>query len=382
MKKASARLFSAIYSISAILILLGGCSSDTETGNFNLESLPLLALQQGAEFSETEDMLLGSISQLLTDSEGNMILVDGRQRIIHAVDPQGSYIQQIGANGSGPGEYQFPGLASIGPDDALHIMDWSSRRVITYQKENGRWTFYSDFIADQDEIGFLSRMFPQSTEEFYVVSGSISVNSEDNSMIIRLINNSGNVVRDSILIVPSNENFTIRNGDSAMMSLSQSDIHRQAIYAHDYNGTVYYGWSDSLAIMKKAPENESFALFADLDLPDTPFTTADGDSILSNYESLLEGNSSAREELISSFPETKPVFSELQADETGHLWVQVQLPEGNDNTWLIFDPGGSPVYKAVFDDGQNLSAIRDGKAYVTSQSELGVPSVTVLDFEY
>ena len=369
-----------IFIFLASILILCGCSSEAETGDFSLGSLPELPTEQIVQFSESEDMLLGSISQLLTDSEGNVILVDARQRIIHAVDPQGNYIQQIGANGAGPGEYQFPGLATMGPDDALHIMDWSSRRVITYQKENGRWTFYSDFIADQEKIGFPSRLFPQGLDEFYIVSGSISANSENNS-VIRKIDGTGSVLNDSILTVPSNENFTIRNGDTAMMSLSQSDMHRQAQYTDDYSGTIYYGWSDSLTVFKKTPESDSFELYADVNLPGTPFTSADADSILANFESLLEGNASAREDLISSFPETKPAFSELHADETGHLWAQVQLPDG-DNTWLILNQNGEPVYRAIFESGQNLSAIRNGKAYFISQSDLGVPAVNVFEFDY
>ena len=380
MKSVSLHANKVLFTFIASVLFLSGCSSESETGNLSLESLPVLQTEQIVQFSESEDMLLGSISQLLTDSEGHIILIDARQRIIHAVDPQGNYIQQIGANGSGPGEYQFPGLASIGPDDALHIMDWSSRRIITYQKENGRWTFYSDFIADQDKIGFPSKLFPQSRDEFYIASGSISVNGGTNS-VIRKIDGTGSVLTDSILTVPSNENFLIRNGDVAMMSLSQSDMHRQAHYTEDYNGTIYYGWSDSLTIFKMTPESDSFELYADVNLPDTPFTSADADSILANYESLLEGNASAREDLISSFPETKPIFSKLLADETDHLWVQLQLPD-EDNTWLILDQNGDPVYRAIFEDGQSLNAIRNGKAYAISQSELGVPTVTVFEFSY
>lgn len=380
MKSVSFDAIKVIITAFASILMLSGCLPEAETGDFSLESLPVLSTDQIVQFSESEDMLLGSISQLLTDSEGNIILIDARQRIIHAVDPQGNYIQQVGANGSGPGEYQFPGLASIGPDDALHVIDWSSRRVISYQKSEGQWTFYSDFIADQDKVGFPSRLFPQNSDEFYIVSGSISANSE-NTSVIRKIDGTGSVLNDSILTVPSNENFTIRNGDVAMMSLSQSDMHRQAQYTHDYNGTIYYGWSDSLAIMKMTPESDSFELYADVNLPATPFTSADVDTILGNYESLLEGNASAREDLISSFPETKPVFSELHADETGHLWAQLQLPDG-DNTWLILDQNGDPVYRAIFESGQNLSAIRNGKAYAISQSDLGVPAVTVFEFDY
>ncbi|PWN05894.1 6-bladed beta-propeller [Rhodohalobacter mucosus] len=381
MKSISIDAIKSISILIASFFILCGCSSQGESDDFSIESLPVLTAEETLRFSESEDMLLGSITQLHTDSEGNIILVDGRQRIIHAVDPQGNYIQQIGATGSGPGEYQFPGLVSIGPDDALHVMDWSSRRVISYRKNEGRWTFHSDFIADQDKIGFLSRLFPLNSDEFHIVTGSISANSNDMSVISK-IDGTGNVLVDSILTVPSNQNFTIRNGDTAMMSLSQSDMHRQAQYAHDYNGAIYYGWSDSLTIMKMTPDNNSFELHADIKLPDTPFTQADADSILSGYESLLEGNASAREDLISSFPETKPAFSELQADETGRLWAQLQLPGANNGTWLILDPNGNPAYRAIFDSDQNLSAVRNGKAYVVSQSDLGVPEVTVFEFEY
>lgn len=381
MMKPALRMFTSICTVTAMLIILSGCSAEKGNGDFSLETLPVLSTEELVQFTESEEMLLSSISQLTSDSEGNIILVDARQRIIHAVDPQGNYIQQIGANGSGPGEYQFPGLVSIGPDDALHVMDWASRTIITYQKDDGMWTFSSDFIADQEKVGFLSKLFPLGRDEFYIASGSISINNDENSLLVRRIDRNSDVVSDSILIAPSNENFTIRNGDTAMMSLSQSDMHRQAQFAHDYKGTIYYGWSDSLTIKKMTSESESFEVYADLDMSNAPFTSADADSILGNYESILEGNPSARQNLISSFPDTKPAFRELQADETGHLWIQLLLPDGDD-TWLILDQSGEPAYRVNLEAGQNLSAVRNGKAYAISQSDLGVPAVTVFGFDY
>ena len=158
-------------------------------------------------------------------------------------------------------------------------------------------------------------------------------------------------------------------------------MHRQAVYTHDYNGSIYYGWSDSLAVFKLPSDGESFDLHADIDLENAPFTSASGDSILSRFESLLEGNSSARNDLISSFPDTKPVFSDMIADESGYLWIQLQLPEGN-ATWLILDPQGEPVYRSIFDEGMNLRAVRNGLAYFVTESELGVPAVTAMEFDY
>jgi hypothetical protein len=361
--------------------LLISCSAGSEEDDFSIESLPALEMQQTVQFSESEEMLLSNISQLKADSEGNIILVDGRQRIIHAVDPSGNYIQQIGANGSGPGEYQFPGIVEIGPDDSIHLMDWASRAVISYSKENGRWVFDSDFIAEADQTGFFSTMFPLGSGEYFISAGTMSVNSDDQTMVFKKIGSDSNVIQDSIQVVPGNERFTIRSGDTAMMSMSQTDMHRQAVYTHDYNGSIYYGWSDSLAVFRLPSDGESFDLHAYIDMENTPFTTASGDSILSRFESLLEGNSSARNDLISSFPETKPMFSRMLADETGHLWVQLQLAEGN-STWLVLNPEGEPVYRAMLDEGMNLRAVRNGLAYTVSESDLGVPEVTVMEYEY
>ena len=381
MKKSPAAIF--LWSITFLMSfsILSSCSSGTEDGDFSVDSLPILEMQQTVQFSESDEMLLSNISQLKVDSEGNIIIVDGRQRIIHAVDPSGNYLQQIGANGSGPGEYQFPGIVEIGPDDSIHLMDWASRTVISYSKENGQWAFDSDFIAEADQTGFFSTMFPLGSGEYFISAGTMSANSEDQSLVFKKIGTDSNVLQDSIQVVPGNERFTIRSGDTAMMSLSQNEMHRQSVYAHDYNGSIYYGWSDSLAVFKLPSGSESFDLHADIDLENAPFTSASGDSILSRFESLLEGNSSARNDLISSFPDTKPVFSRMFSDDSGYLWIQLQLPEGN-STWLILDPQGEPAYRSVFDEGMDLRAVRNGLAYIVSESELGVPEVTVMEFDY
>ena len=185
MKKSPAAIF--LWSITFLISfsILSSCSSGTEEGDLSVDSLPVLEMQQTVQFSESDEMLLSNISQLKVDSEGNIIIVDGRQRIIHAVDPSGNYIQQIGANGSGPGEYQFPGIVEIGPDDSIHLMDWASRTVISYSKENGQWAFESDFIAEAGQTGFFSTMFPLGSGEYYISAGTMTVNSDDQSMVFK-----------------------------------------------------------------------------------------------------------------------------------------------------------------------------------------------------
>lgn len=360
--------------LPALLILMVSCTS--QTTDSDIFDLPELEFEHLMEISESEDLLLGSITNLLVDRNGDLILVDGMQRFIYAINADGEFIQQIGGHGSGPGEYQFPGMVALSDDDNFHLFDFASQSVIIYAKENGRWSYDSDFTVNFSRYGFFSMFYPAGNQEYYVVTNPMIASDDESESVVRKINNSGDVVQDSIYTYPQNERFMILNEGMPSMSMTIPNMHRQGRFNVDYDGNLYFGWSDSLTIFRQRPGESNFDPVVNINVNNLPFTNATRDTVLNTYENMLSSNNQARRDLISSFPDTKPIYADYKIDDQGRVWVQMyNREEGTE--WVVFSENGDPLQKVTLPDRNSLRAIRHGNMYTIENTEEGLPIVNV-----
>ncbi|TVR32656.1 MAG: 6-bladed beta-propeller [Balneolaceae bacterium] len=367
------------YFLLLFILLLIGCSAQVDLDS--TLDLPVLDIEHLMEVSESEDLLLGSITNLLVDSDGDLILVDGSQRYVYAVNAEGEFIQQVGARGSGPGEYEFPGIVQLADDNSIHLFDWGSRSMIVYTKNNGVWSFSSDFTADFNQYGFFTQFFTAANNQYYIVTSPMRIDEEDSKLIVRKIDNTGGLVQDSVYVFPQNERFTVFENGMPRMSMTIPSMHRQGRFYADYTGNTYFGWTDSLTIFRRALDEQEFTPILNSSIKNTPFTSSTRDTLLSNYENLLSENNQARRDLISSFPDTKPVYSDFKVDDNGRIWVQIfNEEEGTD--WFVFSSEGEPMYRAELPDGYRLHAVRHNMLYTVNNTEDGIPVVNIFSYNF
>lgn len=83
--------------------------------------------------------LLSFIRDAVTDSSGNIFMVDGGTMKIHAYGPDGSYRWSRGGEGPGPGEYNRISDIFVDADQRLGVYDWE-RKMVTFYTADGRRT--------------------------------------------------------------------------------------------------------------------------------------------------------------------------------------------------------------------------------------------------
>jgi hypothetical protein len=94
---------------------------------------PLAAQQKvalGKPLAETEESFT-SISSLRELPSGKVLVADQRDRIVQLVDLAGGTLTKVGREGSGPGEYAFPGTLIGLPDGSTLLHDLLNRRFLT-----------------------------------------------------------------------------------------------------------------------------------------------------------------------------------------------------------------------------------------------------------
>lgn len=81
------------------------------------------------KFSEPEDVIFNRLSDLETDSNNNIYVLDHKEQVIYVFNEAGIFQDTIGRPGQGPGEFQRPVSIYIDPKDTIYILDERNRRV-------------------------------------------------------------------------------------------------------------------------------------------------------------------------------------------------------------------------------------------------------------
>ncbi len=117
-----------------LAILVPAFGKDASAQNFIIEKVREIPIDLG-------DEIVGQISDLAKDAEGNFYLTDRQQHTIWVTDPQGNLIRRIGRQGSGPGELSKPRSGTI-LEDRILVLDVGNNRISTFSKRGG---FLSSF---------------------------------------------------------------------------------------------------------------------------------------------------------------------------------------------------------------------------------------------
>ena len=117
-----------------LAILVPAFEKDASAQNFIIEKVREIPIDLG-------DEIVGQISDLAKDAEGNFYLTDRQQHTIWVTDPQGNLIRRIGRQGSGPGELSKPRSGTI-LEDRILVLDVGNNRISTFSKRGG---FLSSF---------------------------------------------------------------------------------------------------------------------------------------------------------------------------------------------------------------------------------------------
>jgi hypothetical protein len=77
-----------------------------------------------------DEILFGVISQITTDTKGNIYLLDSQLNQVMVFSPNGEHVRAIGRSGEGPGEFQRPSDLFLTADGNVAVMQRMPGRVV------------------------------------------------------------------------------------------------------------------------------------------------------------------------------------------------------------------------------------------------------------
>lgn len=349
----SAALFMFASILACSLAACGGGASgpDTSLGEWGEPATLTEDLRIGALESDEDAYMLGRITELVPDGEGGVYAFDDRVPAIRHFNAEGTYIKTIGAQGSGPGEYEdiILGMDHL-PDGRLIVRDPRNRRFTMYTRDgefseqwgldSGLYTSRAMYVDRQGQVyARIVTSRPQQDQPF-------------ETGLLRL---DGSGLPVDTLHAPSMPGDELP--PSGFFSVGVVwDLHP--------DGYVVVGRSDAYAIELRKPEG---TLVLQRDLERVELNSEERAEWEAVREWQIETQGQFMSQLPPPTPSVKPFYRSIYAGEDGSIWVRRYVEAvKHDRAGEPAPPEGAPpprtwrepvVYDVFQDDGTFLGEV-------------------------
>jgi hypothetical protein len=313
------------------------------------------------EFELEEDLYIGDenmenydfyqVKGIQADNEGSIYVLDGGNCRVQKYNKSGLYLQTIGTEGQGPGEFIHPLGMYLDPENNLYVRDRAKIHIFNKLGRFNKSITFIDFILSfgVNKEGnilaeILSRPTPDvRTQEIVLINAkgkklkTIMSHSLERPYRIEGKISLGNPYSPRLCFFPLNEEFGIYGFSS-----------EYRLYVINLSGEVEY-------VIEK-------------DDPPELLTHKEKDEIVKRH---LEGNQQREKKLSRSeinkalnFPEYKPFFNLILSDDKGRIYVRrlkSRLDSNKSKAFDLFNKEGYFLHKITM--GVPSAVIKDGYIY-------------------
>ena len=283
----------------------------TVEGGVKVVKNPAEPLYGEFPFALEEDLLLGGDPEkevsyfprgaiLAVDTPGNLFVVDIGNRRVQMFDRSGAFVRTIGRQGQGPGEYMFPAGVHFGADGTIWID--VGRQVVVFSKDGL-------FIKNVLIAKFMSPKMLRLDGSFIGTTQPSAAQGDPKHELIKV----------------DSDGKTSRTIAEFRGELSQA---RRAISFHYYSNRICftpvssdsfaYGFSDEYKIYFADAEGKTTLVMTVPEKPQ-PISAKEKEETRANGIYAWAGENNPDEGVF--FPDQRPFFSELMADDLGRIYV-------------------------------------------------------------
>ncbi len=360
--------FPAIILIVFVAFLSFACARESNsTGHLTMDSFTPLPMETVFEFTESEDIAFQHISSVKSDSFGNILVHDFRQPFLFMFDLEGNFLQQIGGEGRGPGEFQHVGgfMVSAG---RLWIIGSRSAKIEVFEFLDSAYVNTNTLTVE--EPGLLGTLLGLTPEGILVRNRTIfraGRRDQQDRSVISLLSENGAILRDTIFTVPIHDHV---NDIASQVLIASISFGNGSLVTFDGTDKIYSLWTDSLRLDSYTMDGKRERAFI-YNLKPVSVTDDERDSVLNQHD---EPYRSAIQKKLSK---VKPVVNNLLVDSHHRIWVEL-LSEELGQGWFCFSEEGEPLYRIDIPySGAELQDISGNRVLWSYLNEIGAPTFAV-----
>lgn len=303
----------------ALIALTTGCSVPDAAPpaelNWTLVEDLRIGVSRGAE-----EYLFGRIGGIVQHDDGTVSILDTQVPAIRHCDAEGVYLDDIGREGQGPGEYsdRIQGMMRL-PDDNLAIWDSGNQRISIFAPEG---TLVDSFAAGTGGFYSASTLHVDDRGNFYVYVTDRSEPLREGEFPPRVyLKYSPDGERIGKVLVPDDQaetpGWVFATREGRLRNFTHHTLHTLTSSGHlvvGHNASYSYEVQrDGETVLEVTHPWEPVAL--------EPEEKAEWDAWLEYFESRARENDREVPDY-APIPDTKPAYMNLHAGEDGTVWVR------------------------------------------------------------
>ncbi len=323
------------------------------------------------EATTRPDLYLTSVYDLDVDSRGRVFLVDWPAGGITVLTPDLAYLQTVGREGEGPGEF-IAKEVQILPGDTLLVYDSSLGRITLFDPVN------LELLATRPppnrERNVVSHLWsvPEPGRYFALdrapyTAGEGEAADQGRTQVILAFDESAETVADTLAIIADSERLVMRG--EGYLSVGEHPFGRESFVQALGGNRITHANSGALDITVLDFEGATAHAFS---YPTTPIPVT-AEELRTASEDMAEPMADM---LRSGAPYTWPALVGLVTDDEERIWAGIRAPgESAVWEWAAFGPDGTHAGSILLPAGHLLQDVRDDRLYVLSHDEMDVPSI-------
>ncbi len=345
----------------------------------------------------------GNIRALAVGPDGRMYVLDGHGPVVRIYAPDGSYVQNIGREGEGPGEYKRPdsGLAFL-PDARLALRDPGNGRISVYEADGA-------YVDSWPIAGSMNTSNPMVATRAGTVLTPVIKNLgagvDEWERGMARYHSDGTI--DTVDVPDLGFEEPMISGESEnSMSVTNVPFSPSQHTAYSPLGYFVAGISDEYSF--KLLREDKPVIEISMDYEPVPVSSEEADIERARVTKNFRDNFPGWSWNGPPIPEVKPAYDGLLVSEEGRIWVEVSMPserymseedrraeeertESPVNPYRepvvfdVFEPTGEYLGRVETPDGFRTyprPVIRDRTVWAVVTDELDVPRLHRFGVEF
>jgi hypothetical protein len=257
---------------------------------------------------DDDDLIFGVIMQLVEDSTGRIYLLDTQLNTIHVLDRDGAFVQTIGREGEGPGEFRGSLDMCLAPGGLLGVVQVFPGKIVQLTREGDPApNFVMPEVAGS---GFSLLYVARGASDRIVMAGGVP-GQATNTNYLRAVSATG-----ELLATYHEETTPMKFGGMQFQEKTHRDFVRRWALAKDGRVAAALEF-DAYKIHVWKPDGELERI---IDLPDYPLLKRSKEErqlIGSLYEGITAWNPNST----YNTAETHMTVAQMTFRDDGTLWV-------------------------------------------------------------
>lgn len=317
-----------------------GGTADAAVAQWSLAGTPELRIG-----GTDADGGLHRVMDALRMRDGSIAIVNAGAHQVRVVAPDGVTLRNIGQEGNGPGEFQFPGWIGA-RGDTLVVADMLASRVSRFGPDGA----HLESARFAEAAGLFPQVVGQYRDGTLLVAADEAVQARRSGVVrgrtalLRL--RPDGTLLDTLTVVPSSDQFATTSPDGRRFKVESLPFGRRTVMAM-HGDVLLVGTGESPAVRTIDSEGRARDLLEAAAEP-RPVGPADIDAYWKNLVTIgggPDGDDRTRPQGVP-YPAVIPPYADLHVDQAGRVWVaESRLPRewSQPAPWQIFSPRGEPL---------------------------------------